>query len=173
VNNIKAWWDRTTDTLGTLFIGVLTLITLLGGILLLKIAFESIGFDRKCVATIGILDSTYTKVTRKIIFVEYRVTYQFEADGRTYHGRDELGEKPLQRAVEVFFLPEDPANNRLKGGKSKFEFILSAFTFTMSWVFFKAYQRAMREGKNQLRTQESGTILDMNTTALMARSFAP
>jgi hypothetical protein len=147
VNSLKAWWDRTTDTLGTLFVGVLTLISLFGGILLFKIACDSIGFDRKCVATIGILDSTYTKVTRKIFFVEYRVTYQFEAGGGTYHGRDELGEKPLQRAVEVFFLPDDPANNRLKRGKSKFEFVLSAFAFTMSVVFFKGYQRALRQGK--------------------------
>jgi hypothetical protein len=40
-NSIKTRWDRTTDTLGTLFVGVLALAFFVGGILLSKIAFES------------------------------------------------------------------------------------------------------------------------------------
>ncbi len=81
---LKTWWNQTTNTLGTLFVGILSITSLIAGILLTKIAFESIDFDRKCLATIGVLDNTYTEVTQNI-FVDYRVKYHFEIDGRVYH----------------------------------------------------------------------------------------
>lgn len=140
-------WDRTTDSFSNFIIAILALLFLIGGISLTVIAIKSIDFDNNCVATIGTLERTYTKRTRKIFFVDYLVKYSFQFRGQTYYGKDELNHEPLQISTEVFFLANDPSNNRLERGKAKFEFFLSIFSLLMSWYFFNIFKKHTLKSK--------------------------
>lgn len=72
----------------------------------------------------GMLDLTYTRVTKiyRIKYIpittsSYEVTYTFEANGKTYTGKDNLPLEPTRREIVVNYEPEDPTNNHTELGR--------------------------------------------------------
>lgn len=133
--NVGAMWED----LGTRGQYAVILCGSLGLYFLVSI-IAGIVFNARCCETAGLLDNSYTIVTRPNSYQYYKVGYVFYVDGVSYTGKDTLSTEPTDRTARVFYDPSSPSWNKLRRASLKdgvigtaFMLGITAFLIRLSW----------------------------------------
>ena len=96
----------------------------------LYLCYDSYVFDKNCIGVIGELDNSYIKKCRAFL-CSYSVEYKFEYEGKTYTGYDTVDAEPVMKAIPVYFLPDNPKNNRIERGRILKALMIGMFMFAL------------------------------------------